>query len=607
VNVTLGQEVKQGDVLAEIEPDEDLGSALISAEVNLDSAQAKLDELLESPTESDLASADQSLLQAQTNYDQAESALEDLLDGSSESDLLSAELAVASAESQLANAEKSRADLYSDAEEAVTKAEQALADAKRTADSAADSLVTAEASLQSAAEDYCDTDDHVFEICEEFSEEFSIPLSKYQINKLSDSLDPEEDPESDLISATSSLISANSSYKNALASKSSADADVVSAEEDLEEAKKGPSSAEILSADVAVAEAQLSLDEAKEELAELIEGPTQEDLEEAQSELDQAAAALVVAQLSWSDVYDGSDPLDIELQQEEVRQAELSVEQARQDLEKAQVIAPFDGTVAELNIELNQEVSSQETAIVLNTPDALRLDLTISESDLPNVEVGQSGFATFDALGDISFPFVIDSLGTSPTTTQGVVTYEARATLQTERSAEAMGARFGAQGGDVSGQADIPEEVLEQFASGQADIPDTEAIPEEALEQFAASVDTDTKPLPGMNASVTITVAQAQDVLLVAIQAVQTEGFQSVVEVLNDDGSTETVVVQTGLSDEMNIEITEGLEEGQTIIIPTRVATSTETTTSTEFPQGGFIITEGGAPGGGMREQGSAP
>ncbi len=139
VNVTLGQEVNQGDVLAEMESDE-LQSALVTAEVNLASAQAKLDELLEGPSESDLASADQTLLQAQANYDQTEGALEDLLDGPSETELRSAELTVASAESQLAKAEESRSNLYSAsgdavaaAEQAVSKAEDALWNAKRTA------------------------------------------------------------------------------------------------------------------------------------------------------------------------------------------------------------------------------------------------------------------------------------------------------------------------------------------------------------------------------------------------------------------------------------------------------------------------------------------
>jgi len=620
LNVTLGQEVKQGDVLAEMESDE-LEGALATAELSLASAQAKFDELLEGPSESDLASADQSLLQAQASFDKAEDALEDLIDGPSGTELATAELAVASAESQLAKAEESREKLYSSsddaieaAEQAVERAENALDSAEVAADNAADGLSATEAALYSAETDYCGHTEEEASSCAtrgascydldydvSFCARRAAPLSSEDEDALSD-ITAADDPE--LAAKAASVLAASASYNKDLASKNSADDAVEAAEEDLEaalddleEAKEGPSSAEIAAADVAVASAQLSLDEANEKLAELIEGPTQEDLEEAQSDLDQAAAALAVAQAKWDDVYDGTDPLDIELERDKVRQAELSVERARDNLEDAQIIAPFDGTVAELNIELGQEVSTggQQAAIVLNTPDALRLDLVISESDRPEVEVGQSGFASFDALGDIPFPFVIDLVGTNPTTTQGIVTYEVRATLQTERSPEAMGALLGARGGS---------------ATPQAGAPDTGDIPAEALERFAGGFDTDAKPLPGMNASVTITLDQAQDVLVVPAQAIQTEGFRSVVEVVNDDGSTESVVVQTGLSDGLNTEITEGLEEGQTIIIPVRAATAVETTTGTEFQQRGFFQ-QGEVPEGGpsffIGPGGSAP
>jgi len=96
VYVTLGQEVKAGDVLAKIES-ADLQDAVTTAEVNLSSAQTKLSQLLEGATESDLASADQSLIQAQANYDQAVRALQDLQNGPTDSERLSAEQAVVSA------------------------------------------------------------------------------------------------------------------------------------------------------------------------------------------------------------------------------------------------------------------------------------------------------------------------------------------------------------------------------------------------------------------------------------------------------------------------------------------------------------------------------
>ena len=709
VNVTLGQEVKQGDVLAEINADA-LQSAVVTAEVNLDSAQAELDDLLGGSTAADLASADQSLVQAQANLDDAESALADLQDGASESELRAAEQAVAAADSQLAKAEESRQDLYSGgqdaitaAEEGVTKAEDALANAQSGVTKALDSITMAKLSLLNAADSYCDTEDHLLYICADFT----VPLTDSEIHALTDSIadqiaassatsadilvaealptgTPEPQPtatpeaevtptpetttdtqtdtstdtsnqtqgSSNLIQATTSLINANMSYKNAVAAKAdaesavkSAEADLETAQQDLEEAKKGPSAAEISAADVAVTAAQLALDEAQTNLDELKAGPTPEDLARAQNTVDAATAALAVAQAKRNDVYDGADAQDVKLQREQLRQAQEAVEKAREDLGKAQITAPFAGTVAALNVEVGDDVggSSAEAAIVLNTPSALRLQLTFTESDVLNVKAGQSGIATFDALDNAAFPIEIESVGTNPTSTQGVVTYEAWArVLSTPTFAGGAGVPgAGSRTAILSTAAEIlgmtEDELSAALGSGQTltevaeahgmAAADFQAALMERARGAAASgggaaepaatatpaatapagvsgstdtADASATPLPGMNASVTIIVDQAQDVLVVSESAIQTEGRNSVVEVQKDDGTTEKVTVQTGLSDGSNIEITEGLEEGQTVVIPGRSTTaSTSATQTTGFQQRGFIIEGGGPPGGG--------
>ena len=696
VNVALGQEVKQGDVLAEIKADE-LQSALTAAEVNLDSAQSQLDDLLAGSTASELASADQSLLQAQANLDDAESALEDVLDGPSETELRSAEQAVAAAESQLAKAQESREKLYSDSEDAIAAAEEAVSRAK-------DTLATAKLSLLNAADTYCDAEDHILSICADFT----IPLTDAEMRQLTNSIadeigstDPAGDdlqaaeaepsptptatteptptataepipppttqptpepeptatpaaeptatpetesdtgnqtePSSNLAQATGSLISANISYKNAVAN-------LEAAQNDLQEAKEGPSGTEIAAADVEVSAAQLALDEAKANLDELKAGPTQDDLDDAQNNVDAANAALAVAQAKRDDVYAGAGAQDIELQREKVRQAEEAVKKAQENLGKAQLIAPFDGTVAALNVKVGDEVGAgAEAAIVLNTPNALRLQLTFTESDVLNVKAGQSGTATFDALENAAFPVEIESVGTNPTSTQGVVTYEAWAKVLSAPAA-AGGAGVSGAGSRAamlpaaaeilgmteddlrtaleSGQTlveiaqahgmsadDFQAALMEQIrgtaapgggASEPAATSTAGATPSAGDSGSADAADTSAAPLPGMNASVTIILDQAQNVLIVPESAVQTEGRDSVVEVQKDDGSTEKVVVQTGLSDGTNIEITDGLEEGQTVIIPTRAASSTTQTTQAGLPQGGFIISgEGGPPVGG--------
>ena len=142
----------------------------------------------------------------------------------------------------------------------------------------------------------------------------------------------------------------------------------------------------------------------------------------------------------------------------------------------------------------------------------------------------------------------------------------------------------------VAPMAVVPEPPNGSKTSPPGDTPDTEAAQFEGARRLRGSADTDASPLPGMNASVTIIVDQRQDVLMVPAQAIQTEGFESVVEVLEDDGATQKVVVETGLSDGTNTEIIEGLEEGQTVIVPGRAATSVQPTSGEGFPQGGFRL-----------------
>lgn len=69
----------------------------------------------------------------------------------------------------------------------------------------------------------------------------------------------------------------------------------------------------------------------------------------------------------------------------------------------------------------------------------------------------------------------------------------------------------------------------------------------------------------GMSASCTITLEKAENVVAVPIEAVQTEGNTKYVIVVNEDGTTSNVTVETGLSNDAYVEIKSGLEGGETI------------------------------------------
>ncbi|NQT85703.1 hypothetical protein HQ560_03005 [bacterium] len=72
---------------------------------------------------------------------------------------------------------------------------------------------------------------------------------------------------------------------------------------------------------------------------------------------------------------------------------------------------------------------------------------------------------------------------------------------------------------------------------------------------------------PGMSAEVEILVATLKDVIQVPVQAVTARSGKTVVYVLDDKGNEEARNVVTGEANENFVEIKEGLEEGETILL----------------------------------------
>ena len=67
------------------------------------------------------------------------------------------------------------------------------------------------------------------------------------------------------------------------------------------------------------------------------------------------------------------------------------------------------------------------------------------------------------------------------------------------------------------------------------------------------------------------TATVSYDVCYVSKKAVTTENHNTYVKVKREDGSVEQVQVTTGISDGINIEISDGVEEGDTVLIESQV------------------------------------
>ena len=76
----------------------------------------------------------------------------------------------------------------------------------------------------------------------------------------------------------------------------------------------------------------------------------------------------------------------------------------------------------------------------------------------------------------------------------------------------------------------------------------------------------------GLTVTVTIIVAEKNDVLVVPNAAISREGAQSYVQVKTLSGETEKRAIQTGITDYQFTEVTEGLAEGEQVIVPEGVA-----------------------------------
>jgi len=65
--------------------------------------------------------------------------------------------------------------------------------------------------------------------------------------------------------------------------------------------------------------------------------------------------------------------------------------------------------------------------------------------------------------------------------------------------------------------------------------------------------------------------------------AITTQGGQSYVQVLSPDGTIETRAIRTGITDYVNTEVTDGLSEGEQVIVPQ--GTDTSSTTPSQWPE----------------------
>lgn len=106
----------------------------------------------------------------------------------------------------------------------------------------------------------------------------------------------------------------------------------------------------------------------------------------------------------------GSRRGEVRAAQNGLAQAEQQLERCRIALERTRIAAPFPGRVADLNVELGQQISPGESLLTLLEDDRLKVDVDVLEADLVWLRPGAPAEVHVPSLGDLTLPGTIATI-----------------------------------------------------------------------------------------------------------------------------------------------------------------------------------------------------
>jgi len=113
----------------------------------------------------------------------------------------------------------------------------------------------------------------------------------------------------------------------------------------------------------------------------------------------------------------------------QVTQAYANLDQARTNLSYATIYSPVDGVVLSRAVDVGQTVAASFSAPTLFTIaedlSRMQIDTAVAEADVGRLTEGMKATFSVDAFPGKTFDGVVRQVRNSPTTTQGVVTYDA--------------------------------------------------------------------------------------------------------------------------------------------------------------------------------------
>lgn len=181
------------------------------------------------------------------------------------------------------------------------------------------------------------------------------------------------------------------------------------------------------------------------------------------------------------------------------------------------VIAEYSGVVTEVPLEEGDGVTRNTSLVTLYDASDVTMEITVSEDDYKAIDQDGEVNITYTAYPDVVYNGVISEVSDAAyDSSSGEVYYTITVTVQ----------------GDVSGLYE------------------------------------------GMTGDATCVTKETKEVTYVSNRAIFRDGTRSYVKVRDENGSIVEKDVTTGFSDGVNVEITEGLSQGDTVLIESKVSES---------------------------------
>jgi HlyD family secretion protein len=119
-----------------------------------------------------------------------------------------------------------------------------------------------------------------------------------------------------------------------------------------------------------------------------------------------------------------NDDRALRLAEAQLRQAEINLELAKARLANATLTAPFDGVVSEVNVVPGQAgTGGLQPAIVLADLSDFHIDVSVDEIDVGRLAEGQNVTISVDALPGVPISGVVERIAPTATESAGVVSY----------------------------------------------------------------------------------------------------------------------------------------------------------------------------------------